>query len=90
MSEAKKMDFALWLRLHGVGARGMSKMTPGELAQSAKISRSSAYFYINGDRVPDDPAVIARIAKVFHVKPADVPAFEPKPRKIGTEIATAA
>jgi hypothetical protein len=79
------MNFALWLKTHGVGPKGVSRMTAGELSQAARISRSLAYFYINGHRVPDDPAVIARIAKVLHVRPEDVPKFEKK-----TEIAQAA
>jgi hypothetical protein len=75
------VNFSLWLQTHGVGQNGMSKLNAGDLAQAAKISRAAAYAYVSGTRVPDDPEVIARIARVLHVDSIDIPEFAPKSAK---------
>lgn len=72
------MNFALWLAVHGVGQRGCGRWNAGELAQSAGISRAASYAYVAGTRVPDDPKVISRIARVLGVALADIPTFQSK------------
>lgn len=53
------------------------KMSAGEFAQKAGISRAAAYFYKSGDRVPDRTA-LAKIARALGLNLADLPEFAPK------------
>lgn len=78
MSPKSNVNFSLWLQLHGVGPAGQSKYGMSDLAQLAGISRASAYAYLSGSRVPTDPEVIARIARILDVAPEDIPTFAPK------------
>jgi transcriptional regulator with XRE-family HTH domain len=60
------------------------RMTGGEFAQRARLSRPAVYFYLDGKRVPDE-AALARIVASLGVELESLPAFERKangrPRK---------
>jgi transcriptional regulator with XRE-family HTH domain len=62
--------FADWFRT-ALTKRGISA---GEFAKSANISRSAAYFYRSGERLPTR-GVVTRIARTLGVASGDLPSF---------------
>lgn len=72
-----KAVFSEWIKKQLKNRPGW---TGGTLAERAKISRPSAYFYINGERVPTADTLL-RIATALDINPATLPAFAPKELK---------
>lgn len=73
MSEANNNVFGEWLK-----AKMTEKnMGAGEFHQRARISRSALYFYLTGERTPDQDTV-RLIVNALGVPVESVPAFERK------------
>lgn len=68
---ADQMVFAEWLRQQ----LRNSRLTGAELADRARISKASAYFYLDGSRVPG-PTAVERICAALKLDPTSVPQFE--------------
>ena len=68
---AEQMLFAAWLKQ----ALRDSRLTGAELAERARISKASAYFYLDGSRIPG-PTALERICAALKLDPTSVPTFE--------------
>jgi transcriptional regulator with XRE-family HTH domain len=66
--------FANWFR----NTLDDKRLTAGEVAERARLSKASCYFYLSGTRLPD-PDSIAKLCTALRVDPATVPQFTPKP-----------
>jgi transcriptional regulator with XRE-family HTH domain len=73
MSEANDNIFGEWLKAQ----MKEKNMGASEFHQRARISRSALYFYVNGERTPDQDTV-RLIANALGVSVETVPAFERK------------
>jgi len=77
LKEKKKLSdeqvFSGWLQKELKKRR----LTGGELAERAKVSRSAAYFYIDGKRLPG-PDALKRICDALGVSIEDAPKYEAK------------
>jgi transcriptional regulator with XRE-family HTH domain len=67
----EQMLFAEWLRQQ----LRSSRLTGAELADRARISKASAYFYLDGSRIPG-PTALERICAALKLDPTSVPQFE--------------
>ena len=67
----EQMLFAAWLKQ----ALRDSRLTGAELAERARISKASAYFYLDGSRIPG-PTALERICAALKLDPTSVPQFE--------------
>ncbi len=56
------------------------RMTASELADRARMSKASLYFYLSGARIPDQDSVL-KLCAALRVDPSTVPEFER--RKVG-------
>jgi Helix-turn-helix domain len=54
------------------------RLTAGEVAERARLSKASCYFYLSGARLPDPDSVI-KLCAAMRIDPATVPAFERRP-----------
>jgi transcriptional regulator with XRE-family HTH domain len=68
---AEQMLFAEWLRQQ----LRSSRLTGAELADRARISKASAYFYLDGSRIPGPDAVL-KLCAALRLRPENIPAFE--------------
>lgn len=67
---SEEIYFSAWFsaRLHE------KRMSAGEFAQRARISRAASYFYLDGSRVPNEMA-LAKIAVGLGIDRASMPQF---------------
>lgn len=68
-----KVVFSNWL----TAACVVKKLTGGQLAQKAGISRAAAYFYLEGQRVPN-PEALGKVAAALEIDPSTIPMFASK------------
>jgi transcriptional regulator with XRE-family HTH domain len=68
---AYQNSFAEWFR----GALQHRGLSAGQFAKSASISRSAAYFYCSGDRLPTRN-VVTKIANALGIAPSELPSFQ--------------
>ena len=65
------MIFAEWFR----EALKKSHMSGAELAERARLSKQSVYFYLDGTRIPGPDAVV-KLCAGLRIDVASVPVFE--------------
>jgi transcriptional regulator with XRE-family HTH domain len=63
--------FANWFR----NVLSDKRLTASEVAERARISKASCYFYLSGTRLPD-PDSVAKLCAALRVDPSAVPAFQ--------------
>ena len=66
--------FATWFR-HQLEDH---RMTASEVAERARISKASCYFYLSAVRLPD-PETVSKLCTALRVDPSTVPAFIRRP-----------
>lgn len=63
--------FANWFR----NVLSDKRLTASEVAERARISKASCYFYLSGTRLPD-PDFVVKLCTALRIPPESVPAFQ--------------